>query len=335
METNFQKEIASNLRGFFVTQIISMMVRNDIINKILTKERFKLKDFILCKNKKNLNFIFNYLTNIGYLKKNKQFYSLTELGRDIFMRYSSFLVPHSYKNYFSNLDDLITKNKNNIKVLRDENILGSGKTHMRYFFSALNYLKKDNKFSSLIDLGVGNGDFAILAAKILKLEKIGGVDFSRESVKISRKKIKKLKIKNLIIKEDAKKIEKWSKKIISITNTQNILVSMWFLIQEISSNSKSTIINFLNKLKKIFPNAKVILCELVKGDAITYSLNKDYTFMPEYMLFHDLSGQGVFSYEDLDNIIKKSKFKIEKKILFDELKTNKKTIPSCITYVLK
>ena len=57
--------------------------------------------------------------------------------------------------------------------------------------------------------------------------------------------------------------------------------------------------------------------------------------MPEYMLFHDLSGQGVFSYEDLETIIKKSKFKIEKKILFDELKTDKKTIPSCITYVLK
>ena len=111
---------------------------------------------------------------------------------------------------------------------------------------------------------------------------------------------------------------------------------MWFLIQEISSNSKSTIINFLNKLKKIFPKAKVILCELVKKlDARTYSLNKDYTFMPEYMLFHDLSGQGVFSYEDLETIIKKSKFKIEKKILFDELKTDKKTIPSCITYVLK
>ena len=57
--------------------------------------------------------------------------------------------------------------------------------------------------------------------------------------------------------------------------------------------------------------------------------------MPEYMLFHDLSGQGVFSYEDLETIIKKSKFKIEKKNLFDELKTDKKTIPSCITYVLK
>ena len=31
--------------------------------------------------------------------------SLTELGKDIFMRYSSFLVPHSYKNYFSNLSE--------------------------------------------------------------------------------------------------------------------------------------------------------------------------------------------------------------------------------------
>ena len=75
METNFQKEISSNLRGFFVTQIISMMVRNDIINKILAKERFNLKDFTLCKNKKNLNSIFNYFTNIGYLEKKKQFFS--------------------------------------------------------------------------------------------------------------------------------------------------------------------------------------------------------------------------------------------------------------------
>ena len=116
----------------------------------------------------------------------------------------------------------------------------------------------------MIDLGVGNGDFAILAAKILKLEKIGGVDFSRESVKISRKKIKKIKIKNLIIKEDAKKIEKWSKKIINLTNNQKILVSMWFLIQEISSNSKSTIINFLNKLKKFFQKPKLFYASWLK-----------------------------------------------------------------------
>ena len=335
METNFKKEIASNLRGFFVTQIISMIVRNNIIYKVLSKDKFRLNDFDICKNKKNLNLIFNYLTNIGYLKKNKHFFSLTELGKDIFMRYSSFLVPHSYKNYFSNLDILILKKKNNIKVLRDENILGSGKTHMRYFFSALNYLKKENNFSSLIDLGVGNGDFAILSKKILKLKKICGVDFSRESVKISKKKIEKLKIKNLIIKEDAKKIEKWSKKIIKFTDNQEILISMWFLIQEISSNSKSTIINFLNKLKKNFPKAKIILCELVKADAVTYSLNKDFTFMPEYMLFHDLSGQGVFGYRDLENIIKKSNFKIEKRIIFDELKANEKSIPSCVTYILK
>ena len=58
------------------------------------------------------------------------------------MRYSSFLVPHSYKNYLSNLEDLIFKNKNNIKVLRDENILGSGKTHMRYFFFSSKLFKK-------------------------------------------------------------------------------------------------------------------------------------------------------------------------------------------------
>ena len=74
METNFQKEISSNLRGFFVTQIISMMVRNDIINKILAKERFNLKDFTLCKNKKILILYLITLQILDILRKKSNFF---------------------------------------------------------------------------------------------------------------------------------------------------------------------------------------------------------------------------------------------------------------------
>ena len=54
-----------------------MMVRNDIINKILAKE--SLTHFTLCKNKKIL--ILYLITKCGYLEKKKQFFSLTELGK--------------------------------------------------------------------------------------------------------------------------------------------------------------------------------------------------------------------------------------------------------------
>ena len=53
METNFQKEISSNFKRFFVTQIISMMVRNDIINKILERKDLISKILLYAKIKKS------------------------------------------------------------------------------------------------------------------------------------------------------------------------------------------------------------------------------------------------------------------------------------------
>lgn len=335
METDFKKEIVLNLRGFFLTQIISTLVKNNSIKIILEKEKFYLNDFKLIKNKKNLSYLFNYLSNIGYFKNEDNFYSLTEIGRDVLMRYSSFLVPHSYNNYLLNLDKLLLKKKNNLKIDRDENILGSGKTHMRYFFTALNYLKKKNKFKSLIDIGIGNGDFAIIANQMLSLNKICGVDLSTRSVKTSKKKLAKLKIKNLIIKNDASKIQNWSKKIHNFNLENNLLISMWFLIQEISLGIKSNVTNYLNSIKRSFPKAKIILCELIRTKSEIYSSNKDFSFMPEYMFFHDLSGQKVFEYEALEGIIKNSNLKIEKKFIFDKLIYKKKIIPSCVIYILK
>ena len=54
METNFKKEIATNLRGFIVTQIIPVLVKNNMIRVLLTKKNFSTSDFKAVKNKRNL-----------------------------------------------------------------------------------------------------------------------------------------------------------------------------------------------------------------------------------------------------------------------------------------
>ena len=76
---------------------------------------------------------------------------MTELGRDVLRRYSSYFVPHSYKNYLYNIDKLLKNEKENIDVDRFENILGSGKTHLRYFIHAIHNLK-EKTITSLIDI---------------------------------------------------------------------------------------------------------------------------------------------------------------------------------------
>ena len=193
--TNFQKNIVQNIRGFYLTQIISALGKINYIDKILI-----LKDIDIKKNNKKLSpkilkIIFSYFVKIGFATQKKNKFSLTELGRDVLRRYSSYYVPHSYKNYFYYLDELLRENYKNIKVDRFENILGSGKTHLRYFFHAISIIKKLKSVTSLIDIGIGNADFAINLNNQNKLNKVFGIDFSKVSVVESKKALKKKKYK--------------------------------------------------------------------------------------------------------------------------------------------
>ena len=58
--------------------------------------------------------------------------------------------------------------------------------------------------------------------------------------------------------------------------------------------------------------------------------------MPEYLLFHQLSGQGVFSLKELKYILKKIlTYKITKKINVDEISVKNKKDPSGIIWFLE
>ena len=57
---------------------------------------------------------------------------------------------------------------------------------------------------------------------------------------------------------------------------------------------------------------KFFLGEIVEPEQRILDERKYDTIMPEYMLFHNLSGQGVFNYKELKLILKKIPYKCKK-----------------------
>lgn len=333
--TNFQKSIVQNLRGFYLTQIISFLGKSKYLERVLNSKSIDIKKNNFGFSQLKLIIIFNYFSSIGFAEKKKNKFYLTDLGRDVLKRSTSFFVPHSYKNYFYHLDELVKNKYKNINVDRYENILGSGKTHLRYFLHAISLIKNFKSITSLIDIGVGNADFAINLNKQHKLNKVFGVDFSKVSVAESEKSLNKKKIKNKVIQIDGSRVDIWAKKAKKFLKNEKIVISLWFLIHEISNNSEKKITNFLKKIKLYFPTSPIVICELVKIPEKVLSENREITYIPEYLLFHELSNQNVLRIDQLERIIKNSSYKIDSKICFDELKDGKKLYPSVVLYMLK
>ncbi len=333
LKPNPREELIFLMRGFFSTPLISIIGKLDIFNR-LNKKSFKLKDIKQVKNKKTLKSILQYLMYLGLIKgKNKNYYLFTALGKKVFSRSGSFNIIHSYKNYINNLDKIFNKKNYNFQCDRAENVLGSGQTNGRKFFPAAYNVINRNKYSSIFDIGCGNGFFLNEVKKKYPRIKIFGSDISSKSIRLS-KKIKNIKL----IKCDAFNINKWSRWIKNknrLSNEKSFLITLWFVIHEISNNDTQKIINFFNKIYKKFPNATIFVGELVKPKTSIMVKNRYASIMPEYMLFHDLSGQGVLNYFQLKYILKNIPYKLVDKNNFDMIKHKSTSEPSAITWLLK
>lgn len=333
MDTSYKKELVSNLRGFYICSIIFSLFEKKIFQDFIKKKEISKNNKLL--KKKKINYLINYLLDIKYLSENKKCFRFTELGYDIFSRYYSFLVPCSYHDYILNLDKFIFSNYFPA-VDRKKNIIGSGITHKRYFYSAISYLRNISKNINIIDLGCGNGFFLKFAQKMLKVRKIVGIDLSDISIQHTKKIFKKRKNSNFFI-SNAAQITNWSKKIKPFIDPgeKNNYFFMWFLVHEISSNSPKKITKFLKKIKKIYPHANFVICELLKNNFISNQLDIEDSIMPEYEFFHNLSGQGILSLKEYYQIFKMANLKLENKIFFDNLDKKKSKSPSAAIFFLK
>ena len=335
MEIYDEKTPAHILRGLYATPIICELSKLGIFTKASKKINLKNKSKI--KNSFVLNLCLDYLSNIGILIKKPNNYELSEMGYEIFRRSNSFFVPHSYREVILNLGNILQNKKKlaSCKVDRKENILGSGLTHLRYFFQSINYCNSKINYDSLIDLGCGNGHFINEVLKRKKNIKVVGIDLSVDSVNTCKKNISKYIPKNKfkVFKHDISKVSNWKNKISNFLYGNKPLISLWFMLHEISNHKVKNLKKFLHQLNKNFPNSSVVIGEIVRlEDKI---LNEIYnkSLMPEYLFFHKISGQGIMSWKEYRSLLIDSPYTLEYKWLFDN--ANKSKVPSAFVWILK
>ena len=116
---------------------------------------------------------------------------------------------------------------------------------------------------------------------------------------------------------------------------KNTLITFWYVVHEISKNDKKRIINFFKQIYKKCPYAEILVGEIVKIEPNLLSANKDISIMPEFLFFHEISGQGVLSINELNYIKQRIPYHLFKSHNFDYVKNAKKKTPSALIWYLK
>lgn len=325
-ETKITEELVLLIRGFFSLPLMSALGRTGALERMLSRPKFTVADFQELPNKKLLYDALNYFSRIGlleYANVKKEVFKTTELGVQVFRRISSFYAPHSYREYLHNFHEQLLNPGAYEKqeVDRLENIIGSGRTHERYFPPAVSYLKRKADFDLMVDIGCGDGRFLEFVLRSIPDKKIIGIDLSEISVKETLKNLKaKFPKRNIqTFCSDAADIQKWSRYVLDHAASDKIAISMWFLLHEISRREPKNVIQFLTRVHQLFPKAQLVVCELVRQTPELLTKFRKELVMPEYLLFHDLSGQGVLSWQDYQMILKKTPYKLVSQRLFDEI----------------
>ncbi len=315
-----RREIVSLMRGYYFTNIFCSLIDAGV----LTEKTKSIKINNIKKiNKDRLFFALEYLKNLGILRKKRNEYFLTKNGRLLLLRSGAFQIPFSYKNYLSNTQEFIFKGKN-FKCERSMNVIGSGDTHSRKFFKPVIQKFNFNKYDQIVDLGCGDGTFLKHILKNNKNIRVTASDVSKEALKNTKSNLKDYKNVDYIL-SNALNINKWAKK---IKFGDKVLICFWFIIHEIFSNEKD-LVNFFKKLN--IKKFDILICEINRVDSKILKENLDYTLMPEYFYFHDISNQKLFSEKDLNKMLIKSSYKRIENFKFDQYRSKNRNIPSIYT----
>lgn len=317
-----KEDLVLLLRGFFATPVIMSLSRLGAFEVMATLPTFTVDDFPQIRNKEVLQHAFHYLARLGLLLEGgDQAYQSSELGKQVFLRASSFYVPHSYHEYMEKFYGWLTGKIHGPLVDRTENVIGSGKTHRRYFPIAVSFLKRRIQFDTIVDIGSGDGQFLSAVLKSIPDKTAVGIDSSRVSLRKTSETLRKehpgREIR--VICSDAFNIQRWNRQLEAMVKGKNLVFSMWFLLHEISKNDPARVIDFLKRFHSFFPKSPLIFCELVRHANDILARHSRESVMPEYLFFHDLSNQGVLSWQEYGQILENTPYELSFERLFDEI----------------
>ena len=336
------EDIVVLLRGFFTAPIISSLGRLGALDLMRTSPNFTADTFPNVPNKKLLGDTFRYFARLGLIEDidgKGCLYRASELGVEIFRRANSFYVPHSYYEYMYRYHDLIQDPSSKItcEVERLENVIGSGITHLRYFPPAVSFLKRKTVFDTLVDVGCGDGQFLSTFLKEVTGKKIIGVDLSSLSTQTTYKNLRAqypgLDLTTFCC--DALDVKKWSQEVLRFAQGGKVAISMWFLLHEISRNKPEILIEFFRQIHEVFPASPIVVGEVVRQSEDILLSNNFRSLLPEYLFFHEMSNQGILSWQEYRQVLNSSAYELVIEKLFDEAPDNGgNKIPSTFVWCL-
>ena len=331
-----REQLVSSLRGFFLCPILVKLGELGFIDKML-EESFSLDDFQKVKNKENFSLVIEYLESIGFIEVSHGRYRLTRVGRSVMARWGSFALLYSYRELVDRVDQLITVESTKPPACdRRYNVIGSGLTNGRKFFPAGIDLFLGYEISSITDLCCGDGEFLKVFGRYHPKARLNACDLSEVAIEESKKKLQ-ADGRVSYMQTDALLVENWQRLVEAGRDASGIeIISMWYLLHEISGNSVECLVSFLKNIQERMPEAHLLVGEIVRTGKHLDTESIAKSIIPEFMLFHDFSGQGVLSYDDWNRVWEQSPYEIVKSVEFDIVKdTSGREIPSAFVYHLK
>jgi hypothetical protein len=114
------------------------------------------------------------------------------------------------------------------------------------------------------------------------------------------------------------------------------VVSLWYVVHEFTAGSVERAVRFFRDLHARLPAADLILGEIVNLPAEVMAAGHVESIMPEFLLFHALSGQGVFTWEQHRQVLHEIPYTLAAEVLFDEMPDGAGgTLPSSFLWHLR
>jgi SAM-dependent methyltransferase len=327
---NAREEIVSLLRGQIACPVISCIGELGWLGRMM-RGPFDQMSFGVAVDREVFAALMTYLMSLGLVRSNEtdgMRFTLSEVGEKVFARFGAFCILNSYEDYMRKLTSLLVPGEPNAgipeqpTVNRERNVLGSGALHEKKFFRPALALIAGEAYDAIADVGCGDGQFLIGCMRQYPGAELLGVDLSPVAVHRTIRRITELaptaKVKGYI--RNGMDVAGWSRDIgVHNAHDRRSLISFWFLIHEISQRSPQVVIQFFHSLRTYCAGADVLVGEVMRIPEGRLVGNRSQSLLPELILLHELSGQGLLTWQQWETVLAQIPYFVRHEKRFDPL----------------
>jgi hypothetical protein len=295
-----REEMIGILRGSFAVPVLTTLDQMGVLSGLL-EQPASVDDFPQVANRRALDAMFGYLEHLGLIsRQNDRRYRPTVLGKKLLRRIGGAHILGSYRSYFERLPELLASaiKPKDMTVDRTQNLLGCASLHpIKYFPTALELLHGREPVADCIDIGSGDGSWLSAVATSWPEVQVTGVDISPEAFgpgwAALQQRLPAGRSHHVLA--NGRNVTEWSRALPRANGRR--LISCWFLIHEICQGKVEEAAQFLAELHLHDPQAEVLIGEIVAVNSAVLTHTRHQSIMPEFLLFHALSGQTPLSRE--------------------------------------